>query len=109
MELLADHVTYLGSMPWATAVYRWERPLEPGALPARLLDLGAPRLRSLAERAQRFERGSREWTAQQCNIVGLYLWLGDGQAAAALYEDTVATAPSWVDYFAYRPALPARA
>ena len=109
MELLADHVTYLGSMPWATAVYRWERPLEPGALPARLLDLGAPRLRSLAERAQRFERGSREWTAQQCNIVGLYLWLGDGPAAAALYEDTVATAPSWVDYFAYRPALPARA
>ncbi len=109
MELLADHVTYLGSMPWATAVYRWERPLEPGTLPVRLIDLGGTRLRSLAERAQRFERGGREWTAQQCNRVALSLWLGDVESASRLYEETVADAPAWIEYFAYRPALPARA
>ena len=38
MELLAGHVTYLGSLPWATAFYRWERPLAPGDVPERPWD-----------------------------------------------------------------------
>ncbi len=109
MELLADHVTYLGSMPWATAYYRWERALAPGELPARLRDLGADRLRALASRAQRFEPGGREWTAQQCNLVALCLSFGLVDEATALFDTTVALAPTWVDYFKYAPALPARA
>jgi hypothetical protein len=109
MELLADHVTYLGSMPWATAHYRWERALEPGELPARLRDLGADRLRELATRAQRFEPGGREWTAQQCNLVALCLSLGQVDDAAAIFDATISAAPTWVDYFKYAPALPARA
>jgi hypothetical protein len=103
MELLADHVTYLGSMPWATAYYRWERALEPGELPARLLDLGEGRLRELCHRAQRFERGGRDWTAQQCNLVSLSLWLGRVEEAKAIYDATVAAAPTWVEHFNYRP------
>ena len=109
MELLADHVTYLGSMPWATAYYRWERALAPGELPARLRDLGADRLRALAARAHRFEPGSREWTAQQCNLVALCLSLGQVDDAAELFDTAVRVAPTWVDYFKYAPALPARA
>jgi hypothetical protein len=105
MELLADHVTYLGSMPWATAYYRWERALEPGELSARLLDLGEGRLRELANRAQRFERGGREWTAQQCNLVGLSISLGRIDEAAAIFEATVEAAPTWVEHFNYRPQL----
>jgi hypothetical protein len=109
MELLADHVTYLGSMPWATAYYRWERAIAPGELPARLRDLGFERLRTLAGRAQRFEAGSREWTAQQCNLVSLCLSFGKTDEAAAILGETVTTAPKWVDYFNFRPALPVRA
>jgi len=108
MELLADHVTYLGSMPWCTAYYRWERPLEPGEIPARLRDLGEARLRELAHRAQRFERGGREWTAQQCNLVGLAMSFGRLDEAAEIYEATVATAPKWIEYFNYRPELAVR-
>ena len=107
MELLADHATYLGSMPWATAHYRWERPLEPGELPARLRDLGAPRLLALANRAQVFERGSREWTAQQCNVVALCLSFGLVDEAAEIYDETLSVAPAWTaDYFKYCPDLP---
>jgi hypothetical protein len=110
MELLADHVTYLGSMPWATAYYRWDRALEPGELPARLMDLGADRLRTLAHRAQTFERGSREWAAQQCNLVSLCLSLGQIDDAEALFDEAVRVAPTWVtDYFKFAPALPVRA
>jgi hypothetical protein len=109
MELLADHVTYLGSMPWATAYYRWERALEPGELPARLRDLGGERLRALANQAQRFERGNRYWTAQQCNLVSLSLTLGRVDEAAAIYDATVEAAPTWVDQFNYRPTFPGRA
>jgi hypothetical protein len=105
MELLADHVTYLGSMPWCTAYYRWERALEPGELPARLRDLGEGRLLELANRAQRFERGSREWTAQQCNLVALSMSLGRHDEAAAIFEATVNAAPRWVEYFQYDPAV----
>jgi len=109
MELLADHVTYLGSMPWATAYYRWERPLAPGEFPARLRDLGAERLKALALRAQTFAPGSREWTAQQCNLVALCLSFGQVDEATAIFDATVTAAPTWVDYFKYAPALPARA
>ncbi len=109
MELLADHVTYLGSMPWATAYYRFERTLEPGELPARLRDLGADRLRALAARAQRFEPGGREWTAQQCNLVALCLSFGQVDDAVEIFDATVSAAPTWVDYFKYAPALPTRA
>lgn len=109
MELFADHVTYLGSMPRATAHYRWERAVEPGEIPARLRDLGADRLRELATRAQRFEPGGREWTAQQCNLVALCLSFGQVDDAAAIFDATVSAAPTWVDYFKYAPALPARA
>ena len=109
MELLADHVTYLGSMPWATAHYRWDRALEPGELPARLRDLGADRLRVLAARAQRFEPGGREWTAQQCNLVALCLSFGQVDDAVEIFDATVSAAPTWVDYFKYAPALPTRA
>ena len=109
MELLAGHCTYLGSMPWATAFYRWDRAVEPGELPARLRDLGVARLRELAARAQRFERGGREWTAQQCNLVALCLSFGLVDDAAEIFDDTVSAAPNWVDYFKYAPALLARA
>ena len=69
-------------------------------LPASLRDLGAPRLRRLADRAQVFERGGREWTAQQCNIVSLCLSLGDVDEAARVMDETrCRTAPTWVDYF----------
>lgn len=103
MELLADHVTYLGSMPWATAYYRWDRALETGELPAKLRDLGEERLRELANRAQRFERGSRDWTAQQCNLVALSLSLGRVDEAASIYDTTVEAAPNWVKHFNYQP------
>ena len=103
MELLADHVTYLGSMLWATAHYRWERALAPGELPARLRELGADRLRALAQRGQRFERGGREWTAQQCNLVGLCLALGQTVDATTIFEETRAVAPEWVDYYKFSP------
>jgi hypothetical protein len=103
MELLADHVTYLGSMPWCTAYYRWERSLEPGELPARLRDLGEERLLELANRAQRFERGGREWTAQQCNLIGLSISLGRLDEAQAIFDVTVNAAPRWVEYFDYHP------
>jgi predicted O-methyltransferase YrrM len=107
MELLADHVTYLGSMPWATAHYRWERALAPGELPARLMDLGAVRLLQLAHRAQVYPRGGREWAAQQCNIVALCLSCGLVDEAAEIYEETAAAAPTWTrDYFKYAPDLP---
>lgn len=110
MELLADHVTYLGSMPWATAHYRWERALEPGELPARLMDLGAERLRALAGRAHTFERGSREWAAQQCNMVSLCLSLGQVDDAEVLFDEGVSVAPGWVtDYFKFAPQFPVRA
>lgn len=109
MEVLADHVTYLGSLRVATAHYRWERALEPGEIPARLQDLGADRLRALAARAQRFTRRSREWTAQQCNLVALCLAFGRVDDAAEIFDDTVAAAPVWLDYFEYAPALPAGA
>lgn len=109
MELLADHVTYQGSMPWATAYYRWERALEPGELPGRLRDLGFDRLRELATRAQRFDAGSREWTAQQCNLVVLCLSFGRYDEAAALLGDAETLAPAWIDYFNFRPAIPGRA
>lgn len=109
MELLADHATYLGSMPWATAHYRWDRALEPGEVPARLRDLGPERLRALAARAQTFAHGGREWTAQQCNLVALCLSLGQVDEAAAIFDATVNAAPTWVEYFQYAPALPARA
>jgi hypothetical protein len=109
MELLADHATYLGSMPWATAYYRWDRPLEPGEIPARLRDLGADRLRTLAHRAQKFERGGREWTAQQCNLVGLYESIGRADVAAVIFRETLAVAPEWVDYFKFRPECAVRA
>lgn len=109
MELLADHATYLGSMPWATAYYRWDRTLEPGALPAKLLDLGFDRLRELAGRAQRFERGSREWTAQQFNLVDLCLSFDQVDEARAIHEDAVAAAGEWNGYFNYAPKVPARA
>src|SRR5690606_26411107 len=52
MEWLRSSFTYLGSMPWATALYRCTQPIDAADLPARLLDLGAARLRELAERAQ---------------------------------------------------------
>jgi hypothetical protein len=106
--LLADHVTYLGSMPWCTAYYRWERGLEPGELPARLQDLGEGRLLELANRAQRFEHGGREWAAQQCNLVALSISLGRLDEAAATFEATVDAAPTWVEYFNYRPELAVR-
>lgn len=109
MELLADHVTYLGSMPWATSHYRWERALEPGELPARLRDLGFDRLRELATRAHRFAPGTREWTAQQCNLVSLCLSFGKHDEAAALLGEAVTTAPKWVEYFNFRPAITGRA
>lgn len=109
MELLGDHVTYLGSMPWATAYYRWERALEPGEIPARLRELGISRLRQLANRAHRFECGSREWTAQQCNLVVLCQSFGLVDDAASIFEDTVNAAPAWVDYFKFRPLFPVRA
>jgi predicted O-methyltransferase YrrM len=110
MELLADHVTYLGSMPWATAHYRWERALEPGEMPARLRDLGAARLLELANRAQIFERGGREWAAQQCNLVALCLSLGLVDEAVKIYDETIGAAPAWTaDYFKYCPDLPVRA
>jgi hypothetical protein len=109
MELLADHATYLGSMPWATAYYRWERAVEPGDLPARLRDLGEGRLRELANRAQRFERGGRDWTAQQCNLVALSISLGRLDEAAAIFDATVNAAPTWVKHFDYRPGLAVRA
>lgn len=109
MELLADHVTYLGSMPWATACYRWERALDPATLPERLRDLEPTQLCALATRAQRWPPGTREWAAQQCNIVALYLWLGMTTEAEEAYAHTVATAPEWIEYFSYKPALPTRA
>ena len=109
MELLADHVTYLGSLRVATAHYRWERAIEPGEIPARLQDLGFARLRELAMRAQRFERGGREWTAQQCNLVALCLSFGQVEDAAEIFDETVTAAPAWLDYYKYAPALPARA
>jgi hypothetical protein len=108
MALLADHVTYLGSMPWATAYYRWDRAIAPGELPARLRDLGADRLRDLAGRAHTFERGGREWTAQQCNIVSLCLSLGQVDDAEALFDEAAAIAPTWIDHFKYAPTFPAR-
>jgi hypothetical protein len=108
MELLADHVTYLGSMPVATAYYRWERGLEPGEIPARLRDLGEERLLELANRAQRFDRGGREWTAQQCNLAGLFTCLGRHDEAAAILEATINAAPTWVDYFHYDPKMALR-
>ena len=107
MELLRDHVTYLGSMPWATAHYRWERAIEPGELPQRLQDLGASRLLQLAHRAQVFPRGGREWAAQQCNIVSLCISCGMLEEAAEIYEETLAASRSWtLDYFKYCPDLP---
>jgi predicted O-methyltransferase YrrM len=107
MELLKDHATYLGSMPWATAHYRWDRPLEPGELPARLRDLGAAQLIRLANRAQVFDRGGREWAAQQCNVVALCLSFGMVDEAAEIYDETVTVAPTWTrDYFKYCAALP---
>jgi predicted O-methyltransferase YrrM len=109
MELLKDHVTYLGSMPWATAYYRWDRALQPGELPAKLLDIGFERLRALAGRAHRFEIGSREWTAQQCNLVSLCLSFGKTDEGATLLGEAVTVAPKWVDYFNFRPALSNRA
>jgi len=109
MELLKDSFTHLESMPWATSFYRCERSIDPATLPARLRDLGAPMLRRLADQAQIYERGGREWTAQQCNIVSLCISLGDLDAAADVYEDTLAAAPNWVEYFQYRPNLPVRA
>jgi hypothetical protein len=101
MELLAPHVTYLGSMPWATALYRWDRALEPGDVPARLRDLGADRLLELARRAHTFERGGREWTAQQCNLVSLCLSFGHEDDAAAIFDEAIGVAPTWVEYFKY--------
>jgi hypothetical protein len=109
MELLADHVTYLGSTPWPAAHYRWERALEPGELPARLRDLGINRLRQLANLANRFECGSREWTAQQCNLVSLCQSFGLADDAMAIYDDAIDTAPAWVDYLQFRPNLRNRA
>ncbi|MDH4067048.1 MAG: hypothetical protein OEW19_21830, partial [Acidobacteriota bacterium] len=109
MELLADHVTYLGSMPWATAHYRWERALAPGDIPSRLRDLGPDRLVALANRAHVCERGGREWTAQQCNLVSLCLSFGQVDEASAIFDEAVRVAPAWVEYFKYRPALPVHA
>lgn len=108
MELLKDSFTHLESMPWATSFYRCERSIDPATLPARLRDLGAPMLRRLADQAQIYERGGREWTAQQCNIVSLCLCLGDIDDGARVMDDTLRTAPSWVEYFQYRPHIPAR-
>jgi len=109
MELLKDSFTHLESMPWATSLYRCERSVDRDVLPASLRDLGAPLLRRLADQAQVFEPGSREWTAQQCNIVSLCLSLGETDAAARVMDETLRTAPSWVEYFQYRPHLPVRA
>jgi hypothetical protein len=106
MELLSDYFTYLGSMPWATAHYRCERAIEPGVLPRRLMDLGNDKLRELAERAQRFDRGGREWTAQQFNLVCLHWSLGDLATASSVYDETIAAAdPKWVEYFHFRPTF----
>jgi hypothetical protein len=109
MELLADHVTYLGKTPGNTASYRWERAIEPGQIPPRLLELGETRLRELANRAQRFERGGRDWTAQQCNLVSLSMALGRRAEAAAIFEATVNAAPTWIEHFHIRPTLAVRA
>ncbi len=109
MELLKDHVTYLGSMPWATACYRWDRELAPGELPAQLRDLGYDRLRALALAQHTFAPGSREWTAQQCNLVSLALSFDQVDEAVELYDAAVTHASNWVDYFNYRPQLPVRA
>jgi hypothetical protein len=109
MELLKDSFTHLESMPWATSFYRCNRPIDRDLLPASLRDLGAPRLRRLADQAQVFERGSREWTAQQCNIVSLCLSLGQVDEASRVMDDTLRAAPTWVEYFQYRPNIPIRA
>ena len=109
MELLKESFTHLESMPWATSFYRCNRAIDRDLLPASLRDLGAPLLRRLADQAQVFERGGREWTAQQCNIVSLCLSLGDVDEAARVMEDTLRTAPRWVEYFQYRPNIPVRA
>lgn len=109
MELLKESFTHLESMPWATSSYRCDRVIDRHVLPASLRDLGAPRLRRLADQAQVFERGGREWAAQQCNIVSLCLSLGEIDDASRVMEDTLRTAPTWVDYFQYRPNIPVRA
>ena len=109
MELLKDSFTHLESMPWATSFYQCDRPIDRDMLPAALRDLGAPRLRRLADQAQVFERGGREWTAQQCNIVSLCLSLGEIDEAARVMDDTLRTAPTWLEYFPYRPNIPVRA
>lgn len=106
MELLKESFTHLESMPWATSSYRCDRVIDRHVLPASLRDLGAPRLRRLADQAQVFERGGREWAAQQCNIVSLCLSLGEIDDASRVMEDTLRTAPTWVDYFQYRPNIP---
>ena len=108
MELLRTSFTHLESMPWATSFYRCDRAIDRDVLPASLRDLGAPLLRRLADQAQVFERGGREWTAQQCNIVSLCLSLGEIDEAARVMDDTLRTAPTWVDYFQYRPNIPVR-
>jgi hypothetical protein len=106
MELLSDYFTHLGSMPWATAYYRCDRAIEPGVLPRRLMDLGMPRLRELAEQAQRFERGGREWTAHQYNLVCLHWSVGDIAEASRIFDETNAAAdPTWVKYFHFQPAF----
>lgn len=108
MELLKASFEHVGSMPWATSFYRCTRQVDARALPDRLLDLGPARLLELARRAQVFEHGSREWTAQQCNLVSLCHSLGRIDEAIDLYESTLTAAPSWVEYFQYRPTLPVR-
>lgn len=109
MELLADHVTYLGSMPWATAVYRWERPLEPGELPARLRDLGWDRLIELSARAQRFAPGTELWAAQAFNHVGLLLYAGRLEEAAELFAGVRdANGAHWGTFYSYAPSFSTR-
>ena len=44
--------------------------------------ISARRCSAARRPAQVFERGGREWTAQQCNIVSLCLSLGDVDEAA---------------------------
>jgi hypothetical protein len=66
-------------------------------------------LRQLANLANRFECGSREWTAQQCNLVSLCQSFGLADDAMAIYDDAIDTAPAWVDYLQFRPNLRNRA
>ncbi len=109
MELLADHMTYLGSMPWATAYYRWERALEPGELPERLREIGWDRILDLAARAQRFTPGTKAWAAQECNRVCLLLEAGRPDEAAAMFDGIVASAAApWLVNFNFAPTFPAR-